>query len=114
MNAKAIQKKLKEYYRTSTPLQILKEFEGLGVEFEINSTNNMKIPEFYTENELTSFGEYLLSAQRLETLHPDADPAGVYHSDVENWKAKVGGAGVEMGEEVQGIQPDLSAWQQSK
>ena len=62
------------------------------------TTNNMK-EELFTTTELTSFGEYLLSAQRLETLFPGTDPAGVYHSDIENWKAKVGGAGVEMGGE---------------
>ena len=61
----------------------------------------MEREELFTTTELTSFGEYLLSAQRLENLFPDADPTGVYHSDVENWKAKVGGAGVEMGEEGQ-------------
>jgi len=35
MNVEAIQKKLEEYYSKATPLQILKEFEGLGVEFVV-------------------------------------------------------------------------------
>ena len=59
----------------------------------------MKNPEFYTEAELVTFGEYLLSEERQKTIHT-GDKKGVYHPDIENWKAKVGGAGVEMGEEV--------------
>lgn len=33
MNTKAIKKKLQVYFETSTPEQVVKEFEALGVEF---------------------------------------------------------------------------------
>jgi len=77
--------------------------------------------ELFTTTQLTSFGQYLLSPERTRSILAsdlEGDPvqllAMVHNADFENWKAKVGGAGVEMGEEAQIIQPDLSAWQQSK
>lgn len=66
----------------------------------------MKNPEFYTEAELVTFGEYLLSDER-RLRFVGQSPAEllkmVHDADIENWKTKVGGAGVEMGEETKGL-----------
>lgn len=49
MNRKMIRKKLEEYYKTSTPEQVIEEFENLGVEFE--DSIDKQILEKYYPNE---------------------------------------------------------------
>lgn len=41
-----------------------------------------------TENELTSFGNYLLSNERAERIS-NINKGNVTHADYENWKTKV-------------------------
>jgi hypothetical protein len=57
--------------------------------------------ELFTTTELTSFGKYLLSAERANHIlnsEIEGDPLDmlreVHHADFENWKAKHGEAGV--------------------
>lgn len=57
--------------------------------------------ELFTTTELTSFGNYLLSAERTRSIlnsDMEGDPlrllANVHHADFENWKALHGEAGV--------------------
>lgn len=57
--------------------------------------------ELFTTTELTSFGTYLLSRERSESIFNSAGDgdflqmlAKVHHSDFENWKDKHGEAGV--------------------
>lgn len=41
-----------------------------------------------TENKLTSFGNYLLSSERVKRIS-SVNSANVTHADYENWKTKV-------------------------
>lgn len=63
------------------------------------------LEELFTTTELTSFGNYLLSAERTRSIlnsDMDGDPlrllANVHHADFENWKALHGEAGVALSE----------------
>lgn len=40
---------------------------------------------YFNKKDLSSFGEYLLSEAREETLFENANPKLVFLSDVENW-----------------------------
>lgn len=40
----------------------------------------------FNSKDLVSFGNYVLSNERKETIHKDSNSNVVYHSDVENWK----------------------------
>jgi len=50
MNAQAIQKKMNKYMKTATPEQVIKEFEGLGVEFIELPTVTIKHNRIYFWN----------------------------------------------------------------
>lgn len=72
--------------------------------FSLNKNNNMG-DELFTTTELTSFGTYLLSAERTRSIlnsDMEGDPirllANVHHADFENWKALHGEAGVAISE----------------
>lgn len=59
--------------------------------------------ELFTTTELTSFGNYLLSRERSESIFNSTGDgdflqmlAQVHHADFANWKAKCGEAGVAM------------------
>lgn len=59
--------------------------------------------ELFTTTELTSFGKYLLSAERANHIlnsEIEGDPLEmlreVHHADFENWKALHGEAGVDI------------------
>jgi hypothetical protein len=41
---------------------------------------------YYNKKDLVSFGNYLLSEARKETIWPDHETTQVYHADIENWK----------------------------
>jgi hypothetical protein len=51
---------------------------------------------FFEEKDLVSFGEYLLSEERVKRIKDNANPdldlfdqlGQVYHADLENWKEK--------------------------
>ncbi|MGH1520547.1 hypothetical protein [Chryseobacterium sp. JK1] len=42
--------------------------------------------KIYTESDLVSFGNYLLSPKRKERI--EGEEKAVYHADLENWKVK--------------------------
>lgn len=46
----------------------------------------MKTEKKYSERELVSFANYILSGARKETLHKGHSQFLVYDSDLENWK----------------------------
>jgi len=61
--------------------------------------------ELFTTTELTSFGNYLLSRERSESIFNSTGDgdflqmlAQVHHADFENWKARCGEAGVAISE----------------
>jgi len=61
--------------------------------------------ELFTTTELTSFGNYLLSRERSESIFNSTGDgdflqmlAQVHHADFENWKAWCGEAGVAISE----------------
>jgi len=41
---------------------------------------------YYNKKDLVSFGNYLLSKERTETIWTDHEQDQVYHADIENWK----------------------------
>ena len=88
----AKQSDLIKAFDTSSNTSLIQNFKS-QIEILTRALANKKamgklIPEskLYTESDLVSFGEYLLSTERSSMIQ--ADQNVVYHADLENWKEK--------------------------
>lgn len=88
----AKQSDLIKAFDTSSNASLIQDFKS-QIEILTRALANKKAmgkliseSKLYTESDLVSLGEYLLSEERRSMIQ--GDPNVVYHSDLENWKEK--------------------------